>query len=574
MSPQPIPPACSCAAGGRTHGARGAALRTGTRLLALLLTALALLLAAGPAGRGAAAQDPAATKPDAPPPNPHWVRQSLHLRHELGTVMPFDLDGDGRKDLVVLEAERGHSRDVPYTLRVFHQGPAGFVPLPGARAPLPLHVSLAAVGAFRGGPGLALLLPGELEVWPWRDGRFAPEAAQHLALDSLFPVPNGELKTGFHWLADLDGDGVDELLVPRLDGVTVVQQDAQGRLRVRARLHVRAHARVLDWFRRSLLAWDLPAVSVQQVDGRGWKDVVMYQDGELSVFLLDDTLDGGLRAPALVRDLQPPQPFDPKKPWDPPMRLVSAADLNGDGHFDLIFSKNSPSDSDVNTRTEVLIYYGRPGTDGAPIDFPPKPDQVYYTEGFSLPLVLDMNADGRQDLVLVNVEIGFWNLIKALISRSVNAQAAFYLMPKDGRYPRDPQHLHTYEVTFSLGRFSHHPIADFGDLNGDGLPDLILSENKETLGLHWGRKGGVWASDPDAELHDWIPINGARMRVQDLDGDGRSDLLFAYDRDDIRQMPQVNHTVTVLLSRYGKPNPGAGAGTSAMRPATFPSHPR
>lgn len=512
-----------------------------------------------------------------PTPDPHWVRQSLPVAQELAAVMPFDLDGDGRKDLVVLEADRSHSRDVPYTLHVFRLRAAGYSPLPGAEVALPLHVSLAAVGAFRGGPGLAMLLPGMLEVWPWRSGRFRPQAAQRLALDSLFPVPNGELKVGFHWLTDLNGDGVDELLVPRFDGVAVVQQDAQGRLRLRALLKVRGEARLLDSYRRSMLAWDLPTVAVQQVDGTGWKDVVLYQDGVLSVFLLDGSLDGGPLAPALVRDLQPPEPFDPTKPWDPPMRLISAEDLNGDGHFDLIFTKNTPTDSQANTRTEVLIYYGRPGSGGAPIDFSVHPDQVYYTEGFSLPLVLDVNADGRKDLVMVNVEIGFWNVIKALISRSVNAQAAFYLMPADGRYPRDPQYLHTYEVNFSLGHFSHHPIADFGDLNGDGLPDLMLSEDKETLGLHWGHRNGVWSSEPDARLHDLMPISGARVLTEDLDGDGRTDLIFAYDRDDIRQMPQVNHTFVVLRSRYGKPNPSATKGTDApprRRQGVFPEHRR
>jgi hypothetical protein len=510
--------------------------------------ALALLLAAGvwggPGGHALLSQE-----------SERLLRDRLTVQDELETVLPLDLDGDGRAELIVLEAERGHSRDVPYTLRVLRQTDAGFVAMPGATLRLPPHVSLLSVEAFRGGPGLALLTPGEVAIWPWHGGRFAPEAAVRLPVDSLFPVPSGEVQLGLSWTADLDGDGAAELLVPRFDGQEVLGQDATGALRRLGRLRLRAEARVMDWFRRSRLAYDLPAISVQQVDGRGWQDLVVYLDGELWVFLLDATMDGGDLAPAYVHDLQPPKPFDPKEPRDPPMLLVSTEDLNGDGHFDLIFSKNAASDSQFNTRTNVLVFYGRAGAGGAPIDFAAEPDQAYFTEGFSLPLVLDLDADGRKDLVLVNVEIGFWNVIKALISRSVNAQAAFYRMPGDGRYPRDPQQLETYEVTFSLGRFSHQPIAQFGDLNGDGLPDLLLSVDKETLGIHWGRKNGIWASAPDARLKDNIPIAGQRVRVGDLDGDGRDDLLFAYNRDDIRAMPDVNRTFTVLRSRYGSPRP-------------------
>jgi FG-GAP-like repeat len=513
--------------------------RAGSALAALL--ALGLLL--GAAGRDSArGQD-----------TQRLLRDVVRVETELETVLPFDLNGDGRADLVVVEADRGHSREVRYTVHVLRQGERGFEPLPGATQELPLHVSLLDVATFRGGPALALLTPGEVALWPWRGGRFAPEAAIRTPVQSLFPVPNGGLKTGLRWTADLEGDGLTELLIPRFDGLDVLAQAQDGSLQLRAQLRVRANARMLDWFKRELVAYDLPSLAVMQVDGQGWQDVMLFQNGELSVFLLDDTLDGGEVAPTYVRDLQPPKPFDPKVPRDPPMRLMAAQDLNADGHFDLLFSKNAASDSQFNTRTSVLVFYGRAGANGAPIDFAQEPDQVYFTEGFSLPLVLDINNDGRKDLVLVNVEIGFWNVIKALISRSVNAQAAFYRMPADGHYPRDPQQLETYEVTFSLGRYSHQPIADFGDLNGDGLPDLLLSVDKERLGIHWGRKDGVWASAPDVTIKDFIPINGKRMLVRDLDGDGRDDLIFAYGRDDIRAMPEVNHSFTVLRSRYGAP---------------------
>jgi hypothetical protein len=85
------------------------------------------------------------------------------------------------------------------------------------------------------------------------------------------------------------------------------------------------------------------------------------------------------------------------------------------------------------------------------------------------------------------------------------------------------------------------------------LPDLLLSAGREELGIHWGHKDGFWSSRPDEVIKDNFPIVPGRVRVLDLDGDGRDDLLITYIRDDIRQMPEVNHTFTVLLSRYPRP---------------------
>lgn len=218
---------------------------------------------------------------------------------------------------------------------------------------------------------------------------------------------------------------------------------------------------------------------------------------------------------------------------------------------DLVFWKSSASGSQINSRTSILLYHGENGSCGGPIAFFKKPDQVYLSGGLALPFLLDMDHDGRTDLAMVNVEIGFWNIVRALIARKAGAEAGFYLMEPGGRYPSQPFTLESYDVTFSLGRCDHRPITACGDFNGDGLPDLLLSQDAETVGIHWGRKGGVWDDDSGEEWQDHMPIHPRRVGVHDLNGDGRDDLLFFYNRGDIRQMPVVNKSITVLISRFG-----------------------
>jgi len=251
----------------------------------------------------------------------------------------------------------------------------------------------------------------------------------------------------------------------------------------------------------------------------------------------------------LAQDLAPPKPFDPKEPYDPPLRLVRAGDLNGDGTLDLVLVRNAPTDSDFNAKSTTLVYFGRSGG-RTPAAYPEQPDQVFPAEGFAQPILLDLNRNGLTDLLQVNVEITFWNAMRAVVTRTVKGEAAFYRMGAGGRYPAQPDEIESYTVNFSLSRFGHQPIATWGDLNGDGLPDLLLSASKDELGIHWGRPGRFWDSASDLTVKDFIPIRQARLHVADLNGDGKDDLVFTYSRDDNRQMPETLHALTVLISRH------------------------
>ena len=485
-------------------------------------------------------------------------RQALALKQELAGVYPFDLTGNGSKELVVVEVDRS-LREKPMQVVVFANTDQAYGRLARTRRKLPAGLALAGVGQLAGGPALMLLSPGTLQIWPWTAEGFDPDRGQVIALKSMFVEPAGELKGGLEWIRDLSGDGLSELVVPLFDGALLLRQDEQGRFSRQVRLRGWPRGNILNYFRRKLLAYDLPALRYLDVDKRGWTDLVMYNDGMLQVFMLDDTLSGGERAPHLEHDLSPPEPFDPAQPWDPPLLLVTAEDLNGDGWFDLVFTKNTAADSQLNTKTNTLIFYGQAPDAGAVIRFQKTPQQVFYSEGFTLPILLDINQDKRVDLVMVNVEIGFWTAIKALIARSVSAEAAFYLMPEGGRYNQEPDELATYGVKFSIGRFTHQPISSFGDFNGDGHPDLLLSVNKESLGIHWGHHDAIWNSSHDVLVEDYIPIRARRMVVEDLNGDTRDDLVFVYNRNDVRLMPEVQNTLLVLLSHSSGNSPAVAS---------------
>lgn len=492
-------------------------------------------------------------------------RHRIPVRTELSHVYTFDLTGDGAQELLVVEVDRS-LRDPTPQLRVFLYKGGAFEAAPRAAMDLPAKLAMLGVGRFPDGPALVLLMPHRLALWPWRDGRFHADGASESEQESIFLKSGGEPQSGLQWVVDLNGDGFDEIVVPRLDGLQVLRVGPRGIITPHVRLATRTHNRLWFYLRENFMAYQLPVVRFLQLDGRGWKDVVAYAKGLVQIFYLDDSPAAGARAPDEEIELQPPKPFDPKLPWDPPLKLIKAQDLNGDGLLDMVFSKVAPTDSAMRTNTRVLVYYGRPKEGGRGFTLPAAPDQVFASEGFSYPILVDINSDGGTDLAMVNVEIGFWTMLRALIARTVNAETAFYLMSPQGRYPREPNDVVGYSVRFSLGRFSHQPLTSFGDFNGDERPDLLLSVDKNGLGIHWGQAGAFWDDDPDFLIEDFLPLRVNGMRVTDIDGDGRDDLIFSYNRNDIRNMPEVNRKFTVLLSRFPKQK-SAGASENDSEPS-------
>ncbi|MFF8610710.1 SpvB/TcaC N-terminal domain-containing protein [Streptomyces sp. NPDC015346] len=70
--------------------------------------------------------------------------------------------------------------------------------------------------------------------------------------------------------------------------------------------------------------------------------------------------------------------------------------------------------------------------------------------------------------------------------------------------------------------------ADFVDLAGDGLMDLVVTGGTAP-GLYEHDEGEDWQPFRPFAALPGVPLNGANVRLSDLDGDGRADLLAAED---------------------------------------------
>jgi hypothetical protein len=293
------------------------------------------------------------------------------------------------------------------------------------------------------------------------------------------------------------------------------------------------------------MPWDYGGVAVADLDGDGHQDVVFAVHFKAQFALLGNG-EGRFPSGGIL-----PSP-------DPRMtsRAVTAADFDGDGRTDLAFVAEVDYDVVTNARYDdaktVWVLFNRGDT------------WEISTEGLPADLIADVirsadfDGDGRSELVLSSNTLGPRQLVVAWRGadgwqpaehRSVLSAAYHYdVEPGDGgvyatfvqfrQYGGKAQARNGivfYPTSFD-GEFSApEPLLwdkergdvffrmVLGDLNGDGLTDLVAGRNGGGLEAYVQTEDGQFYRERGSEFDGVGRVFG--VRLVDLDGDGRDDIV-------------------------------------------------
>ena len=489
--------------------------------------------------------------------------ESLDLPGRPAAIVAADLDGDGRRDLVVFVAysvwdqigvEESTKMDdvaglvevltvVPALLEhreivVFRGRAEGGFETAGVR--LPVDASVLSLAAGPPGLPIVVLTDDGLAALRWKAGDGQPV----LALEPLIherPVLAGSETFVPHLglVRDVDGDGIPDVLLPTPQGVSIYLSGPHG-------LSTEPASRVAlplddprDPSGRLLRHYPLP--ELRDVDGDHLPDLLVeHPRRDWNEFEVWRNLGHGRFAPPVVPLPPGPGAAERKGP-----RVVFFGDLDGDGVAEYVTQEDIEPGDDAGMRAELeharrppsVLRLHRMRRD---LTMEPEPYRVLRISGYAfeggdgdiqIPGGLqDLDGDGRPDLVTVTLDFSVFQALRVLATKRIGIGLDFHVwcQGQDGDF-REVQGLDLAgKFNLDLNDLALGHLSEFaGDFDGDGRIDFLQMGRGRTVTIHRGQAGCRYPAKPDLELElREAPRDLGLVQVADLDGDGRSDLLI------------------------------------------------
>jgi hypothetical protein len=448
-----------------------------------------------------------------------------------------DLDGDGRKDLVVVMGRE---------VRVFFQRDKGAFPAtPDQSFRIDPRASIFDLGDIRGEGKKDLVFlredgvysyqlkppenPGERPFFDLRPGKL-------FWATTILRQPSDDEARRKEFLRDVDGDGKLDVIVPDRGGFGVYFGLGGATFTPRRSLPAPPTAVVQlgsdQVSSRVMASYSFANPLIADFDACTRPEIVLAQDPWLNVWRTYSEGKNVDRAPFFTCEIPGVKAFslDAERPFelDFTMPLV-LRDLNHDGRVDAALTH-------VGSGTTRVFLNGPD-----PAAAFKTPARVVRAKGVTLlAFFVDLDGDGLDDMVLPRMDkVGIWSILKAIVTRSIPVEAQFFYQRKEGpAFPEEPDFARTFDVPISIHAKGEgldvgtSLIASLdGDFDGDGTKDLIYRTNDTTLAIYSGlrdRKG--LAENPMVELA--IPSTDDYRfilpEVQDLNGDGRADIVLRY----------------------------------------------
>lgn len=368
-------------------------------------------------------------------------------------------------------------------------------------------------------------------------------------IQSLFLNENPQFIVESDFLIELDDSGNSHIISHHFTGVNIYGLDGnfsqQTQLNIKPQIAMENDA--VEFTKRKLWVFDVNFDNKQ--------DVITVGDGELIVHAQnDESNEFSIHKIKLNDSISGVNWWDKRDASGNSLdqtnlvyrSLEEIRDVNGDGIIDLIV-KYTQSSGVLDRANNFEVFFGK--NRNGKLIFDDKANTVVTGEGTLTGLrLLDINNDNKLEVVLSGFDIGISQIIGALMSGSIDQDVYLYQLDNQLTFSEDADVEKEVELNFSIASGqSGNPVVELLDINGDGLKDFLLSSGKKTLKVYLGQNGKRLFNKRSQRYKTQLPKDGNAFEVNDINYDGKDDIIFKYGRLD---GDEKRKQFKVLISKY------------------------
>jgi hypothetical protein len=330
------------------------------------------------------------------------------------------------------------------------------------------------------------------QIYAFREGKL--KLVQTAEFASLLPGGVKEPRFLKGTAQDLDGDGIDEWLLPA-NGGYIVRNATDQRCIVTCDVvsEIRESSSVQ-------IMHQLPAHHAFTLEDQALKGIAFLSD-EFADFAYGDnwTQHERYQVPVNVEDK-----------WEASAQME---DIDGNGLPDLVVTQTKGT---VNMSVLTHVYIA-----SAPFTYPEKPSAVFKADGaVAAPLLIDVDGDEKLDCMFIKVPFGLKTFINFFLRKKLSVEVDVFLF-NGNTFDAKPDFSTTVSLDAPEGRErAAHAMADF---NGDKRIDVMFGSGSDEVVIHTGEAERLISHKPWVTL-PFVPFGEAG--TYDLNGNNAKDLVI------------------------------------------------